>query len=47
MKEDEKFKGAGSPATNPALHQWSDRTFDLTLMGFDIILTMDVGHSRM
>lgn len=34
MKEDEKFKGAGGLATNPALHQWSERTFDLTFMGW-------------
>lgn len=33
MKEDEKFKGTGCLATNPTLHHWSDRTFDMTFMG--------------
>lgn len=42
MKEDEKFKGTGCLATNPALHQWSDRTFDLASM-CQAVLAADLG----
>lgn len=45
MKEDEKFKGTGCLATNLALHQWSDRTFDLTFIDWSqVVLAMD--HSQ-
>lgn len=42
MKEDEKFKGAGCLATNSALHQWLDRTFDLAFIGkSQIVLSVE------